>query len=133
MKMSIFLTSRFSMNASGSKPFTSPAIRVANCDASNLVIVATPLWPALMPAQFASVPIPSDDTRPMPVTTTRRLLVMALLLGLGVRFDVLDGFLDASNLLGILVGDFDAELLLECHHELDGVERVGAEVVHKRS
>src|SRR3954471_16426386 len=132
MKMSIFLTYFFSMNASGSKPLTSPAMRVANCEASNLVMVSTPLRPALIPAQFASVPIPSDDTRPMPVTTTRRLLVMALLLGLGVRFDVLDGFLDACDLLGILVRDFDAELFFERHHELDGVERVGAEVVHER-
>ena len=46
MKTSIFLTSFFSMNRSGSKPLTSPAIRVANCDASNLVIVPMPLWPA---------------------------------------------------------------------------------------
>src|SRR6195256_6047350 len=37
-----------------------------------------PLWPALIPAQFASVPIPSDDTSPIPVTTTRRLLVIGL-------------------------------------------------------
>src|SRR3954462_15279954 len=109
MKKSIFLTSFFSMYASGSKCFTSPAMRVANWVVSNLVIDSMPLWPALIPAQFASVPIPSDDTSPMPVTTTRRLLVMALLLGLGVRFDVLDGFLDAGDLLGILVRDFDAE------------------------
>src|SRR3954470_4503749 len=78
MKMSIFLTSFFSMYASGSKRFTSPAMRVANWVVSNLVIGATPLWPALIPVQFASVPIPSDDTSPMPVTTTRRLLVIGL-------------------------------------------------------
>src|SRR3954467_9054582 len=110
MKMSIFLTSFFSMNASGSKPLTSPAMRVANCEASNLVIVSTPLRPSLIPSQFASVPIPSDDTRPMPVPPTRRLLVMSLLLGLGVGFDVLDRFLHPGDLLGILVGDFDTEL-----------------------
>src|SRR5215831_18006783 len=40
MKTSIFLTSFFSMKARGLNPRTSPAIRVANCDASNLVIVA---------------------------------------------------------------------------------------------
>src|SRR3954469_7744936 len=78
MKMSIFLTSFFSMYASGSKFFTSPAMRVANWVVSNLVIGATPLWPALIPAQFASVPIPSDDTSPMPVTTTRRLLIIGV-------------------------------------------------------
>src|SRR6476660_5451195 len=132
MKMSIFLTSFFSMNASGSNPFTSPAICVANCDASNLVIRLTPLQPALRACQLASVPIPSDDTRPMPVTTTRRVLVMSLLFGLCVRLDVLDGFLHAGDFLGILVGNLDAELLLERHHELDGVERVGAQIVDER-
>src|SRR6195952_2859066 len=81
MKMSIFLTSFFSMNCSGSNPHTSPAIRVANCVASNFVIVPTPLWPAMSAFQFGSVPIPSDDTSPMPVTTTRRLLTMLLLMG----------------------------------------------------
>src|SRR5438067_1683409 len=132
MKMSIFLTSFFSMNASGSKPFTSPAMRVANCDASNLVIGPTPLLPAVNAAQFASVPMPSDDTRPMPVTTTRRVLVMSLLFGLGVRLDVLDRFLHAGDLLRILVGNLEPELLLERHHELDGVEGVGAQVVDER-
>src|SRR3954447_21746977 len=78
MKMSIFLTSFFSMYASGSKCLTSPAMRVANWVVSNLVMVSMPLRPAVIPAQFASVPIPSDDTSPMPVTTTRRLLVIGL-------------------------------------------------------
>src|SRR5262245_52792302 len=106
-------------------------------------MVEIPLVPAASAAQFASVPMPSDDTRPMPVTTTRRVLVMvsawlpgrdpsALLLRFGVRLDVLDGFLDARDLLGVLVGDLDAELLFERHHELDGVERIGAQIVHKR-
>src|SRR5262245_17520887 len=132
MKMSIFLTSFFSMNASGSNPFTSPAICVANCDASNFVIRLTPLQPPLRACQLASVPIPSDDTRPMPVTTTRRELVMCLFFGLGVRLDVVDRFLHARDLLGILVGNLDAEFLLERHDELDRVERVGAQVVDER-
>src|SRR5262249_12273640 len=104
MKMSIFLTSFFSMNRSGSKPLTSPAIRVATCTASNLVIVPMPPRPAASAAQLASVPMPSDDTRPIPVTTTRRVLVMSLLF-LAVRLDVLDGFLDAGDLLGVFVGN----------------------------
>ena len=41
-------------------------------------------------------------------------------------------FLDARDLLRFLVRDFDAELLLERHHELDGVERVGAQVLDER-
>src|SRR5437867_13264616 len=71
MKTSIFLTSFLSMNRNGSKPLTSPAIRVENCEASNLVIGPMPLQPAQSACQLASVPIPNDDTSPMPVTTTR--------------------------------------------------------------
>src|SRR5512139_2988982 len=56
---------------------------------------------------------------------------MRLLL-LGVGLDVLDGFLEARDLLGVLVRDFDPELLLERHHELDRVERVRAQVVDER-
>src|SRR3954463_5207324 len=152
MKTSIFLTSFFSIQRSGSNPRTSPAICVANCVASNLVIAPMPLLPLMSAFQFASVPIPSDDTRPMPVTTTRRLLTILLcevpavgrwvafpvtvprrlLLGLGVRVDVLDRFLDARDLLGVLVGNLDPELLLERHDQLHGVERVGAKIVDER-
>jgi hypothetical protein len=57
---------------------TSPAIRVENADASNRVIGPMPLWPAISADQFASVPMPSEDTNPMPVTATRRLLTMLL-------------------------------------------------------
>src|SRR5262245_57395775 len=106
-------------------------------------MVEIPLVPAASAAQFASVPMPSDDTRPMPVTTTRRVLVMVaawlpgrdpspLLLRFRVRLDVRYGFLAARDLLGVLVGDLDADLLFERHHELDGVERIGAEIVHER-
>src|SRR5262245_28975434 len=55
-----------------------------------------------------------------------------LLLALAVRVDVLDRFLDAGDLFRILVGDFDAELLFERHHEFDRVEGVGTQVVDER-
>src|SRR5205814_9999921 len=55
-----------------------------------------------------------------------RLLVLRLVL-----VYVVVRVADALNLLGVLVGDFDAELLLEAHHKLDGVERVRAEVVNE--
>src|SRR5581483_6760424 len=132
MKMSIFLTSFLSTYCSGSNPRTSPAIRAANCVASKCVIGPMPDVPARSAAQFDSVPMPSGDTRPMPVTTTRRGLVMTLLFGFGVRLDVLHRFLHPRDLLGVLVGNLDAELLLEGHDELDGVERVGTQIVDKR-
>ena len=75
--MSIFLTSFFSTNCSGSKSFTSPAIRDAKAEASKCVIGPMPLWPAVSARQFASVPIPSGDTSPMPVTTTRLFVTVS--------------------------------------------------------
>src|SRR5262245_854790 len=72
---------------------------------------------------------------PSPVTTTlRRCTAMDSVpprSGLGVRLHVVDGLLDRGDLLGVLVRDRGLELLLERHDELDGVQRVGAEVVDK--
>jgi hypothetical protein len=42
---------------------------------------------------------------------------------------VVDGVLDGLDVLGLLVGNLDLELLLHGHHQLDDVERVGAEVL----
>src|SRR5438105_5328380 len=158
MKTSIFLTSFLSTNCSGSNALTSPAIRAECCDASKRVMGPIPLRPAQSASQFACVPMASGDTSPTPDTTTRllnpppsgsgcsRTLRLAavvsaakggryrggLFLGLRVRLDVLDRFLHARDLLGVLVRNFDPELLLEGHHELDGVERVGAQVIDER-
>src|ERR671912_2848106 len=96
MKMSIFFSSFFSMNCSGSKFFTSPAKRVENADASKRVIGAMPLVPAHSASQLACVPIPTGDTRPTPVTTTRLFTMLLLLFRVG--FDVVDRFLDARDL-----------------------------------
>ncbi len=63
------------MNFDGSKPFTSAAMRVGNVEASNRVIGATPLLPATRALQDSSTPMPTGDTSPRPVTTTRRLLM----------------------------------------------------------
>src|SRR5438067_13158198 len=46
-----------------------------------------------------------------------------------VRLDEADGILDGDDLLGRIVGDLAPELLLEGHHQLDGVEAVGAQIV----
>ncbi len=40
--------------------------------------------------------------------------------------------LTRRNLLGVVIGDLDPEFLFECHHELDGVERIRAQIVHER-
>src|SRR5437588_226089 len=51
---------------------------------------------------------------------------------LGVRLDVVDGLLDGGDFLGFLVGTLGLELLLQRHHQLDGVERVRAQVIDER-
>jgi hypothetical protein len=46
-----------------------------------------------------------------------------------VLFKKLDRVTHGQDGFGGIVGDFAAELFLECHHELDGIEAVGSEVV----
>ena len=72
MKRPIFLTSFFSINFSGSKFLTSPAIWQACCEASNEVMEPIPDFPASRFAQVSSVVLPTAEIRPTPVTTTRR-------------------------------------------------------------
>src|SRR5690606_38340771 len=53
-------------------------------------------------------------------------------LRLDVRLDVVDGLLHRGDLLGVFVRDFALELFFQGHHQLDGVERIGAEVIDER-
>src|SRR5690606_40945370 len=46
-----------------------------------------------------------------------------------VLADEINRILDGNDLLGRIVRDLDPELLLERHHQLDGVEAVGAQIV----
>ena len=73
---------------------------------------------APVPPAAASISVPSAATSP----------VGALL----VRRDVVDGLADGLDLLGVLVGDLDSELVLELHDQLDEVERVGVEILLER-
>src|ERR1700733_7202779 len=145
MKRPIFLTSFFSMKFSGSKLRTSAAIWQANAEVSKAVMRPTPLLPAVRACQPSAVVLPTEQSRPMPVMTTRRLrafsgvlarllarVLSKLLACLGVLADVVDGVVDGANLLGVFVGDLDVEGLFEGHDEFYGVERVGAEVVYER-
>src|SRR5271157_1618191 len=105
MKRPIFFTSFFSMNRKGSKLRTSAAIWQANAEASNPVMRATPLCPTSRACQTASVVLPTEQIRPMPVTTTRLPRVRSKLLArLGVLADVVDGIGHGANLFRVLVG-----------------------------
>src|SRR5437867_3494524 len=109
MNRSNCLASRFSIQRPTSKPLTSPAKWVANCEASKCVMGAMPLRPRRSACQVSSVPTPQGVTRPMPVTTTLRVTVHlcgdADAVSMRVGLDVVDGVLDRLDLLGVLVGD----------------------------
>src|SRR5688572_13851051 len=47
--------------------------------------------------------------------------------------DVVDSLTDRLNLLSVLVRDLDPELVFQLHDQLDEVERVGVEILLKRS
>src|SRR3546814_18896447 len=70
-KGSIVLTSFGAIHSVGSKPFTSPELRVAKADASNCVIGPIPERPLTMPSQLAARPLPTGDRMPRPVLTAR--------------------------------------------------------------
>ena len=50
-----------------------------------------------------------------------------------MRGDVIDRLADRRDLLRVVVGDLDAELILELHDQLDQIERVGVEIFLERS
>src|SRR5258708_17945053 len=142
MKRPIFFSSFFSIHRNGSKFLISPAILQSKPLVSNCVMGPMPLCPARRFFQLSSVPMPSAQTSPTPVTTTRRAndscspmrwSCPAALLPFGVFVDIFDSVFDGGHLLGVLVGHFDAEGFLEGHHQFHLVQRVRAQVVHKGS
>src|SRR6266852_3191766 len=110
-------------------------MREEKAEGSKRVIGPMPFLPARSPSQLTALPIPRGETRPTPVTATRRedeeRGIFSLVLR-GVLFDVLDGVLDLLDLFGRLVGNLDVERFFEGHHEFHGVKRIGAQVVHER-
>src|SRR5260370_25061524 len=81
MNRPIFINSFFSSQRKGTKFLTSTAILQSSAAASKCRIGPTPLTPATRFFQLSSVPIPSAQTSPTPVTTTRRVTVFRLLTG----------------------------------------------------
>src|SRR5215471_8971836 len=112
---------------------TWPAIFAGRSDTSKLWIAPMPDCPPIKRFHTASAPTPSGVTRPMPVTTIRFMLACFGPPRGGnnslMRLDEVHGVLDGDNLLGGIVGNLAAEFLFERHHQLDGVEAVGSEIV----
>src|SRR5262249_23765653 len=122
-KRSIRFASFRSMYRCGSKPGSSPAIRVEYSEQSKAVTAPSPEGPATIPAHVSSVVRPRGLTIPRPVTTTLLSVMFALAksvrpLRLRLLFDIVDGVRDGRDLFRVLVGDFDLELFLERHDQL---------------
>src|ERR1700677_3107348 len=166
MKASIRRASLALMNGSRSRLRISPPKCVGKVDTSNRVTGPMPLRPPMIESQAAAISLPTGETIPKPVTTTRRLLngtsSKACLNGgqamrpaqwltvypdasrprearrqppsglALVRIDVIDGLLNRRDLFRILVGNFGLEFLFECHHQLNRIQRVRAEIVDER-
>src|SRR5512137_2525958 len=140
MKVSIRRASFAGMQDSTSKPLTSPAIRTRKSLASKRVMGPTPDFPATRLAQAVGTSMPTGLMTPRPVTTTRRRSLIQGKQDLGGRRrrasgllqvggDVLDRLLDGTDLLRFLVRDLALELVFQRHHQFDGVQRIGAEVL----
>src|SRR4030095_856541 len=123
------------MYCATSKPTTSPAKRVANGVASIRVIGLMPLLPARIADHAVAMSLPTGETIPSPVTTTRRLDTLSsmkcggmegggaagvdrrhhacgtcqgnLKLRLAAIRDVADGLAHGGDLLGVFVGNLD--------------------------
>src|SRR5438046_3537911 len=122
MKVSMWRASFAGKYSSTLKPLTSPANWQAKLDASKRVIGAMPVRPATRLAQPSSTVLPTGLIRPRPVTTTRRRLMFAKKRlrrsgGLLVLDRVIDRELHRRDLLGLFVGNLDAEFVFECHHQ----------------
>src|SRR5690606_35809175 len=146
---SVRRTSFRSRYCSGSKPFTSHAKRTSKSSVtSNCVIGPAPLLPSSKAFHVVGTSLPTGVTSPTPVTTTRcphRLRVcipclrdrstrygrpppLSLARAL-VLLQVTDRVADGLELLGLLIRDLDAELLLERHDQLHRIQRISAEIL----
>src|SRR6266436_259645 len=136
---------------------TTQAIRLVRSETSNVSIFLAPLSLLRIRFQVGSTPQPSGDTMPRPVTTTRLISSTpahdwrpttrnrwtarprpvrlrqhrAGASAFCVLFEKFCGVADRQNRFRGIVGNFATEFFFKRHHELDGIEAVGAEVVNE--
>src|SRR6185437_8165998 len=110
-----------------------------------------PQWPAMRLFQNVSMSLPSEETTPSPVTTTRRSVRFPLMKQTGqlalkpaaaapekpssrlllLLFDVFDHIAHTLQFFRFFIGDFLAELLLQGHDQFNRVERIRPQVLDK--
>src|SRR3954451_11654441 len=113
-----------------------PAICTASCSAQSASILRTPDRPWTRASQVLGTSPPHGLVVPRPVTTTRVRLMRAARSrwekGCGSALGALDErdrVTDRLQVLDLVVGDRDAELLLGGHDDLDHGQGVDVEVV----
>ena len=114
-----------SRTLSGSKFLTSPpkwTLKARGVELLDRADAALAGAAVLASSSCTSVAERVDRAQPGDDDASRHFFAMLLL-------DVVDGLADGLDLLGLLVGDGDLELLFELHDQLDDVERVGADVL----
>ena len=130
MKRPIFFSSFFSMKFSGSKFLTSAAIWQANLAESKLGDAGDAAFAGeqSLPDLLRGIAHATDQAEACDYDPASQTYLPAF----RVLGDIVDRVLHGANLLGVFVGDFDVEGLFKGHDKFDGVERIGAQVVHKR-
>src|SRR4051812_17792248 len=99
------------------------AMRTGSCWAHSWVRALTPERPASMASQVDATSPPNGVVAPSPVTTTSVVLMSV------VRLDVAHRVAYGLEVLHLVVGDLDAELLLGRDDDLDHGQRVDVQVV----
>src|SRR5262245_36983575 len=150
MNASIFLTSFFSNQWSGSNSFTSAAILVENCVVSNREMGATPLRPSQRPFHVSSVPVPSAVTKPTPVTTTllfckfrtsRKNVLRGQPAKQGATFlgfwkvvlDIFNSVFYSGDFFSLFVRNLQPKSFFERHHQFHRVQGIRAEIIDEGS
>src|SRR5699024_2092696 len=150
MKVSIWRASLAGRWSVMCKSFASPAIRAVRSSVLKRVMGPIPERPLTILSQAVGISLPTGETMPNPVITTRRFTNDSCLenvqpaqgglpafrattaSGLAVFVDVVNRLLNGGDLFCFFVRNFGFEFVFECHHELDHIERIGTEVVKKR-
>src|SRR5581483_7501423 len=100
-------------------------------------MLLTPLLPASTACQLFGTVRPSGVTIPSPVTTTRCLLKINLVVSeLATVFtemgiNVINGLLNCRDFFSIFIWNLGFKLFFQRHHQFHGIQRVGTQIVDK--
>src|ERR1700733_2367268 len=104
-------------------------------DGANAALAGQQIAPDFFGANAAAAN--QSNARNDNTTIQRELLLYGMgrrasaLLALGVFLDVIHGVFNRGDFFGVFIRNFNAEIFFKGHYQLDGVERIGAQVVHK--